>query len=639
MRCRFCVLALVSSSLILMSCGGGSGGGHMISAQPPIFTSAPVTAAAQGAAYSYQVAATDPSGGTVSFVLTTGPTGASLSGSTVSWTPTAGQSRTSNSFTVTATSSENATATQSWTVSPTGIVTVNAVNTYWEPSGAVQVPFTSAASLAISAVVPQPDGSLTVLKGVTTAPGVISIPGVPAGNYWMAIGGINLLPDSTSAYWTSTSTFDAGHDMAATPPAVLSKILITVFDLNLSGLDSVPTQTAVLFQPENNSPALPFPDVANSSSIAVGMSVESNYDWSQVNALLLAQYESVALGPLTNAVLGPSVLLANPSFTDGGTNKITQTLASSPASFDLAVEGSQWAALLNAAGPAAPTSYAGAFSVVAEPYVTGRNASTLAGEPNFVLATTATPGAIFAFDPFAPGCDQMGVPFTPANSPAIQTDQDLGTLQYSDPFDSTWTRAETLCQEALIPLPVPNSNATVNFAVVAGESVPPSASPLVPVVTAVQNPTIASGGFFTEAALSTTTPSLSWSAPATGSPYGYRVSAFVQQTANGIATYLPAGVFYTSQTSVTLPPLSAGNTYVFVITALADGTANVQTAPFRSSLPTGFASVVSAPITISSGAAQVRIHGDARVVKRFSQPRPAPVNGDSQGAYEMRILH
>ncbi|MGO9086523.1 MAG: fibronectin type III domain-containing protein [Candidatus Sulfotelmatobacter sp.] len=159
-----------------------------------------------------------------------------------------------------------------------------------------------------------------------------------------------------------------------------------------------------------------------------------------------------------------------------------------------------------------------------------------------------------------------------------------------------------------------------------------------PVVTAVQNPTIASGSFFTAATLSTTTPSLNWSAPATGSPYGYRVSAFVQQTANGIATYLPAGVFYTSQTSVTLPPLSAGNSYVFSITALADGSANVQTAPFRSSLPTGFASVVSAPITISSGAAQVRIHGDARVVKRFSQPRPAPVNGDSRETYEEKIL-
>src|SRR5208337_1815686 len=263
------------------------------------------------------VAATDPSGGTVSFALTTGPTGASLSGTTVSWTPTAAQSRSSNAFTVTATTSENATAAQSWNVSPTGIVTVNAINTYWEPTGAVQVPFTSAASLATSAVVPQPDGSLTVLKGVTTSPGVISIPGVPAGNYWLAMGGINLLPDSTSAYWTSTSTFDAGHDMAATPPAVLSNILITVFDLNLSGLDSVSAQTAVLFQPENNSPYLSFPDLANSSSFAAQLNVESNYDWSQVNPLFLGQYEPVALGPLTNAVLGPSVLLANPGFTDG----------------------------------------------------------------------------------------------------------------------------------------------------------------------------------------------------------------------------------------------------------------------------------------------------------------------------------
>jgi len=49
-RRRFCLLALVSASLILTACGGS--GGQKISAQPPIFTSTPVTAAAQGAAYS-----------------------------------------------------------------------------------------------------------------------------------------------------------------------------------------------------------------------------------------------------------------------------------------------------------------------------------------------------------------------------------------------------------------------------------------------------------------------------------------------------------------------------------------------------------------------------------------------------------
>jgi hypothetical protein len=99
------------------------------------------------------------------------------------------------------------------------------------------------------------------------------------------------------------------------------------------------------------------------------------------------------------------------------------------------------------------------------------------------------------------------------------------------------------------------------------------------------------------------------------------VSTYVLSNPSGVPNYLSAGVFYTSQTSVTLPPLSAGNTYVFAINALVDGTANIQSSPNRSSLPTGFANVVSAPITISSGAADVVIHGDASVVKRLSQPQ------------------
>jgi hypothetical protein len=614
---RLSLVASLSFALFLASCGSSS---THVSSKAPIFTSTPPSAAAQGAAYSYSPAATDPSGGTVTFSLTTGPTGATLSGNTVSWTPTAAQSRTSNSFTVTATTSESGTATQSWTVSPTGIVTVNWVNTYWEPNGTVQVPVTPAAGLEISAVVPQPDGSLTVLKGATASPGVITIAGVPAGSYWLAFGGVNLLPDATSAFWTSTSTFDAGRNIAGSPAVVLSSIETTVFDLNLSGLDSVPEQTAVLFQPENNSPALPFPDMPNTSSFSEVINVESNYDWAQVNALFLGQYEPAPLGPLSNAILGPSALITDPSFAVGATNTTTQALASSPVSYDLTVEGSQWAALLNAAGPAAPTSYAGALAVVAEPYVTGRSASTVANQPNIVLAATANNSQIFSFDPFASGCDSLGVSLFPAATPAVLTDQDLGTLQYSDPFDSAWTRAETLCQEAVIPIPVPNSSAPVNFAVTASSTVPPPQSTLIPVVTAVQNPTIASASLFTDATLTTTTPSLGWSAPASGVPYGYRVGAFVLTNSSGASAYVAAGAFYTSQTSVILPPLSGGNTYVFTITALADAAANLQSSPFRSQLPAGFASIVSAPITISSGASRPQIHGDARVLRRFSEP-------------------
>jgi hypothetical protein len=143
----------------------------------------------------------------------------------------------------------------------------------------------------------------------------------------------------------------------------------------------------------------------------------------------------------------------------------------------------------------------------------------------------------------------------------------------------------------------------------------------------VQNPAINGANLFTAATLNTTAISLSWSTPAIGAPYGYKVLAFVQTTRfNGVQTYAAAGTFSTAKTSITLPPLSGGNTYVFAITAAADGTSLMETSPFRSSLPTGFATVVSAPITISSGALTPAIHGDRRVITRLSQapPRDTP---------------
>ena len=312
--------------------------------------------------------------------------------------------------------------------------------------------------------------------------------------------------------------------------------------------------------------------------------------------------------------------------TDGAANAITSTLQhTSPTSLNVSVQGSQWATAL--AAPATATANYAGFSVVAEPFVIGVNApgSPLNG-PNLALAVNYyEPLGISALLNFS-SCDSTGFQLSAASAqqPGILTDQILGALGYNDPFPSTWTRAENFCEEAIVPVPVPGSSATVNFALVTGESVAPSSDALAPLVGPVQNPTIGGGNLFTAATLSTTTPSFSWTAPASGAPYGYAVSTYVLSNPSGAANYLNAGVFYTSQNSLTLPPLSSGNTYVFAITALVDGTANIQTSPSRSSLPTAFANVVSAPITISSGAADVVIHGDASVVKRFSQPAERP---------------
>jgi hypothetical protein len=88
-------------SWIVSGCGSGSSP----SAPPanPVFTSVPVTTDDEATLYSYQPAATSPDGSTVSFSLAQSPEGASVSGSTISWTPTHAQSRNANQFSVTAT--------------------------------------------------------------------------------------------------------------------------------------------------------------------------------------------------------------------------------------------------------------------------------------------------------------------------------------------------------------------------------------------------------------------------------------------------------------------------------------------------------------------------------------------------------
>lgn len=614
------------ATLLLTSCGGGSTS-TKIQPSIPIFTSVPVTAAAQATPYSYTLAATDPAGGTVTYALTTSPTGATLSGSTISWTPAATQSRTSNSFTATATTSSGGSATQSWTVSPTGVVTVNWMLTYWEPAGPVQVPVVPAASLQVSAVVPQSDGSITVLKGATTGPGVVSIAGVPAGNYWLVMGGGGnpLIPPVLAAYWTNTSTFDAGRDVAGFPQPQLTSSNDTNFSFNLTGLESVNAATYVLFNPEIQSVDALLGDLPDSTTVSATIGYGSTIDWTQVSSAFLLQYAPSTLGPLSLEVMGSSAFVSNLSLTNGATNSISQNLQTgAPASLGLTVQGTEFAATLQNTAPSTPSSYASGLAVSVAPWVTGPavTASGFISSSLTLAGTSPQAGIAFTIAPFVV-CDLTGPVILNANTqPSILDDENLGTLQYPDSFPATWTRSETFCEEAIVPIAVPNSTATVNFALVTSTSAAPSSAPLAPLVGPVQNPTINNASLYTAATLTTTTPSFSWTAPAGATPYGYRIEAFVQETLNGLPYYAPAGSFYTSQTSVTLPPLSGGNSYVFCVTALVDGAANVQTAPLRSALPTGFASVVSAPMTISAGASTRTIHGDASIVKRLSQPQP-----------------
>ncbi len=506
---------------------------------------------------------------------------------------------------------------------PPRTVTVNWVNTYWSPSGQVQVPALASAALNIEALVPQADGSITLLKGsATSTPGVFVIPNVPAGNYWLAAG-------NGGAFWTSTSTFDAGTDIAAGQTPLTSTSNTTTFDLSVSGIASETTEEYVEFFTDPPAGDVLFGLPPDYTGLTGGFGAGGYIDWSQINTGFLMQYELEPLGSLNNYVLGPELTLSNLAFTNGATNTISGTLnAAGETSLALSVSGSQWASAFNKVGPAAATVQDSVLTLTAEPYVTGINAS-----PNTGLSLIArTPGALgilfqnqgVVFDSLGTCADYTGEPGIDAVAfnPPILTDQNFGTLQYGDPFDSTWTRALALCQQATIPIPLPNSSGIYSFLLVDGESAAPSNSPLAPIALPVQNPMMNGSSFFTANITDAAAPALSWTAPTGAAPYGYLLREFVLTTSNDAPSFQQVGTYSTSATSVTLPPLAGGNTYIFTITTKVDGVANMQTSPYRSALPTGFASVVSAPLTISPAAAAPQIDGDIEEWRSLVRPKP-----------------
>ena len=122
----------------LDACGAIVGGNSPGPGLAPQFASTPGNAASQGAGYTYQIVLT-PTTSAATLKLVSAPSGTVLSGNTLTWTPSATQSRISNQFSISATNAAG-NATQSWTVIPSGTVTVTWVDIDWTPDGTSMVP-------------------------------------------------------------------------------------------------------------------------------------------------------------------------------------------------------------------------------------------------------------------------------------------------------------------------------------------------------------------------------------------------------------------------------------------------------------------------------------------------------------------
>jgi hypothetical protein len=423
---RAVLLAMLASSLLLTACSSGSLG----TVPPPVFTNTPGTAATQGSAYTYQIQS-QPSTG-VMLTLGTAPSGAVLAGNTMTWTPTAAQSRVPNQFSVTATTSSGST-TLFWSVTPAGTVTGTWIDTYWTPGGLV--PLKQLLPFGPVALVPQPDGSFQTIQGSVKSDGTFSIPNVPVGYYWLQFG--------LSMYWTSGSTIDLGQEFdSQLGPLGIVPATTTDLQVDYAGLDPLQTgdDLAFMWGPLSFG-SMPPPTGATTLSASIS-AVNSTIDYSQPSPAFLLQQEPENLGSRDVLSLGPAEMIPSLALQNGTTNTVTGTLTPSPLkSFPLSIKGSAWEPLFNNAAPAPVTTEQAYLSLLALPFVTGSSVpSPTPMSLRLPLLTDVPPLQDFrAPGPFAVCNPSIALSPVLPGDPPITTDQDLGLVSYGDPFPSKET--------------------------------------------------------------------------------------------------------------------------------------------------------------------------------------------------------
>ena len=601
-------IVLLFTANIFVGCGGG-GGGTTTTPATPTFTSTPAAGAEEGVMYSYQVTATSSDMSAIAYELSSGPAGATLAGNTVTWTPTHPESRLGNAFTVKATTAAGGSATQTWNVTPNGNIKIADVITYWGPAGANNVPrIWPPDALYPAALVPQSDGSLTRLNGAANPDGSFSIPNVPAGYVWLQVA-------LNEYFWIATSDFDFGKDIIGAPIAGLNPPVTTTFNYSISGLQPAQPGDYISVRSENDGLfQLPFPLFLSNGATTLNEVIPEPgiIDWSKVDTLFISQYLATTSGTFSGFTLGPTQTLTGLTLTNGATNNITATLSPSPsASISLSIKGTQWSSAASV-GPSTTGPVSSNYVLFAQPYLTDRLGArfyAVGSGPSFPLLRPAVPPPSLQTTLSIVGLcgssvEPAGFPSPTFPLPPIVADVDYGALSYGDPFPSTWQRLFQYCQVLEVNLPRPSSTVTDTFLLSNRQITGAPTGPVTPILSAVQNPMINGGSAFQGATLNTTTVNLAWSAPAIGQPYGYYVTVYKLGTLSngGTEEYIGVERFGTAKTSVQVPFLSAGNTYVFLITAETDGLAKMETNPLRAKIPNGEAAVISAPMVIATGA-------------------------------------
>ena len=184
---------------------------------------------------------------------------------------------------------------------------------------------------------------------------------------------------------------------------------------------------------------------------------------------------------------------------------------------------------------------------------------------------------------------------------ALTTDLSVGTMSYANPFPSTWAELLEVDTRYHVSYMAPGATTALDLYPSVGQQVLLSGAPTTvsPMLSPAQSIKIAGQSASTQLSGVGLTPTISWSAPAVGTPQAYSVYVYDLTNSNGTTQWSTAAVFYTKATSVTVPPnvLTSGNTYYIAISALSSGTVDLTYSPYRSRLPYAWANALTATFT------------------------------------------
>jgi hypothetical protein len=567
LRC-LALVVLIPAILLSLACGGGSSK-TTPTGPAPTFTSKAPTLAREGVAYTYDITTTTTDNSTVTYKVTTGPTGAAISGSTLTWTPTHAQSRTSNSFTITATTSANGTATQVFSITPNGIIDGTAVYHAIIGTGLQNYP-QDLSSATIEIFLPDGKGGFTRIKGSGDSSGNFTVPNIPASTaFWLHLPRTDNGFISDTYIWTNASDVDAGQ-------LIIGR---SDFSLASSGVTVVPDATLTVTRVAPSF-AWKSPDARSFGTVAAPATSPLTTSFQQMGGLLdqskgdrgfLLHYETSGL--ISNVVESQTV--DSITETDGGTTNLpaASMTANTGSTTDPNIKITQFDAI-NAALPGTTTPLTKNFTL----YDTG-----YAGTEGWL--------------PISPA-DNTPLSLINASLNSVTTDTDLGSISYGlvSKTGVAYAQLTDLGSRAFTV----GSSAYVVQAVgtmMVSNTVPTASNAIVPVLTQPLNPTIDGKNLLGDQSNLSLTPKVAWNPPAVGPPTAYELIVL-----NPASPSTPH-YFFTNGNSVAIPPgvLQANSSYVFILQAITYQNSSFTTAPFRMGTSCTYVGQVSGLMTTGAG--------------------------------------